>query len=98
WSVSGASSLKIRREEKPCCAWRKRLELIAQNQNTDAMPTLHFKGKPLVQNHHLVVPFSELEAVKSRGTGKTPSLHDNLIVEGDNLKALKALLPAFHGK
>src|SRR5204863_6829738 len=62
------------------------------------MPTLHFKGKPLVQNHHLVVPFSELEAVKSRGQSKTPSLHDNLIIEGDNLAALKALLPAYHGK
>jgi adenine-specific DNA-methyltransferase len=62
------------------------------------MPTLHFKGKPLVQNHHLVVPFSELEAVKSRGLSKTPSLHDNLIIEGDNLKALKALLPTYHGK
>jgi adenine-specific DNA-methyltransferase len=62
------------------------------------MPTLHFKGKTLVQNHHLVVPFSELEAVKSRGLSKSPSLHDNLIVEGDNLKALKALLPSFHGK
>ena len=62
------------------------------------MPTLQFKGKPLVQNHHLVVPFSELEAVKSRGVSKSPSLHDNLIVEGDNLKALKALLPAFHGR
>lgn len=62
------------------------------------MPTLHFKGKPLVQNHHLVVPFSELEAVKKLGLSKTPSLHDNLIIEGDNLKALKALLPAYHGK
>lgn len=62
------------------------------------MPTLQFKGKPLVQNHHLVVPFSELEAVKSRGLSKTPSLHDNLIIEGDNLKALKALLPTYHGK
>ena len=62
------------------------------------MPTLQFKGKPLVQNHHLVVPFSELEAVKSRGLSKSPSLHDNLIVEGDNLKALKALLPTYHGK
>src|SRR5438270_582895 len=62
------------------------------------MPSLHFKGKPLVQNHHLVVPFSELEAVKSRGVSKTPSLHDNLIIEGDNLKALKALLPTYHGK
>jgi adenine-specific DNA-methyltransferase len=62
------------------------------------MPTLHFKGKPLVQNHHLVVPFSELEPVKSRGLSNTPSLHDNLIIEGDNLKALKALLPTYHGK
>jgi adenine-specific DNA-methyltransferase len=62
------------------------------------MPTLHFKGKPLVQNHHLVVPLSELEAVKSRGLSKPPSLHDNLIIEGDNLKALKALLPTYHGK
>ena len=62
------------------------------------MPTLHFKGKPLVQNHHLVVPFSELEAMKKLGLSKTPSLHDNLIIEGDNLKALKALLPGYHGK
>jgi adenine-specific DNA-methyltransferase len=62
------------------------------------MPTLQFKGKALVQNHHLVVPFSELIPVKSLGLSKTPSLHDNLIVEGDNLKALKALLPTYHGK
>lgn len=62
------------------------------------MPTLQFKGKSLVQNHHLVVPFCELEAVKSRGVNPSPSLHDNLVVEGDNLRALKALLPAFHGK
>jgi len=51
-----------------------------------------------VQNHHLVVPFCELEAVKSQGVNPSPNLHDNLIVEGDNLHALKALLPAFHGK
>ena len=62
------------------------------------MPTLSFKGKALVQNHHLVVPFSELEPMKSLSVSKSPSLHDNLIIEGDNLKALKALLPAFHGK
>jgi hypothetical protein len=59
------------------------------------MPTLHFKGKPLLQTHHLVVPFSALEVVKSRGPSKTPDVHDNLIVEGDNLKASKALLPTW---
>jgi adenine-specific DNA-methyltransferase len=62
------------------------------------VPTLQFKGKPLVQNHHLVVPFSEIDAVKKLGLSKTPNLHDNLIIEGDNLKALKALLPTYHGK
>jgi adenine-specific DNA-methyltransferase len=62
------------------------------------MPSLQFKGKVFVQNHHLVVPFHELIPVKSRGLSKKASLHDNLIIEGDNLAALKALLPTYHGK
>lgn len=63
------------------------------------MPTLQFKGKVFVQNHHLVVPFHELTAVKTKGLTKRPALRDdNLIVEGDNLLALKALLPVYHGK
>lgn len=28
------------------------------------MPTLQFKGKVFVQNHHLAVPFHELQPVK----------------------------------
>ena len=51
-----------------------------------------------MQNHHLVVPFSEIDPIKKLGLSKTPSLHDNVIIEGDNLKALKALLPTYHGK
>jgi adenine-specific DNA-methyltransferase len=62
------------------------------------MPSLQFKGKVFVQNHHLVVPYHELAPVKAKGLSKTASLHDNLIIEGDNLAALKALLPAYHGK
>jgi adenine-specific DNA-methyltransferase len=62
------------------------------------MPSLQFKGKVFVQNHHLAVPFHELTPVKSRGLSKTAALHDNLIIEGDNLAALKALLPTYHGK
>jgi DNA modification methylase len=62
------------------------------------MPSLQFKGKSFVVNHHLAVPYHELTPVRTKGTSKTASLHDNLIVEGDNLKALKALLPAYHGK
>ena len=62
------------------------------------MPSLHFKGKTFVDNHHLAVPFHELRAVPGKGTGKTASLHDNLVIHGDNLAALKALLPTYHNK
>ncbi len=62
------------------------------------MPSLQFKGKALVQNHHLLVPFHELKPVKAKSlTGKV-SLHDNVIIHGDNLKALKSLLPYYAGK
>lgn len=65
------------------------------------MPTLDFKGKPFVYAHHLSVPFRQLDidtkkSVPSKG-GK-PSLDDNLIIHGDNLHALKALLPKYAGK
>lgn len=62
------------------------------------MPSLQFKGKTFVDNHHLSVPFHELRPVAGKGTGKTASLHDNLVIHGDNLAALKALLPTYHNK
>jgi adenine-specific DNA-methyltransferase len=65
------------------------------------MPTLDFKGKPFVYSHHLSVPFRELipDAAKSLPPeGSAPSLDDNLIIHGDNLEALKALLPRYAGK
>jgi DNA modification methylase len=62
------------------------------------MPSLNFKGKALVQNYHLLVPYHELKLVKSKSLTDKPSLHDNLVVHGDNLKALKSLLPYYHGK
>ena len=62
------------------------------------MPRLHFKGKVFVENHHLAVPFHELLPVREKGTSEKASLHDNLIIHGDNLAALKALLPTYHGK
>ncbi len=60
------------------------------------MPRLHFKGRALVENHHLTVPFHELRAVPEPGPSTTPSLHDNLVVHGDNLAALKALQPTLY--
>ena len=62
------------------------------------MTALHFKGRVFVENFHLGVPYHELTPVRGKGLSKKASLHDNLIVEGDNLAALKALLPTYHGK
>ncbi len=62
------------------------------------MPRLNFKGKVFVENHHLAVPFHELLPVREKGLSEKASLRDNLIVHGDNLAALKSLLPTYHGR
>ena len=66
------------------------------------MATLNFKGKSFVQNHHLSVKYHQLIPKKDKsfsvGTRHAVSLNDNLIIHGDNLKALKALLPTYAGK
>lgn len=62
------------------------------------MPTLHFKGKTFVQNHHLAVKYHQLVPKAELSLTDKVSLHDNLIIQGDNLKALKALLPTYAGK
>lgn len=61
------------------------------------MPELHFKGKEFVYNHHLTVPYRPLQPQADKSIGE-PSLNGNLIVQGDNLHALKALLPMYAGK
>jgi len=62
------------------------------------MPSLNFKGKTFVQNHHLAVKYHQLVPENGLSLTDKVSLHDNLIIQGDNLKALKALLPSFSGK
>jgi len=62
------------------------------------MATLNFKGKAFVQNYHLSVKYHQLIPRKNKSLTKKVSLHDNLIIHGDNLKALKALLPTYAGK
>ncbi len=64
------------------------------------MPTLDFKGKQFIYAHHLTVPFRkpEIDTEKSLTGENPPSLDDNLIIHGDNLHALKALLPRYAGK
>ena len=67
------------------------------------MPLLDFEGKGAIASHHLRVPFRSLQVDKkksfsARGKKLSPSLDDNLIIHGDNLHALKALLPRYAGK
>ena len=61
------------------------------------MTELVFKGKEFVFNHHLTVPFRPLEMDAKKGIGPA-SLDGNLIIHGDNLHALKALLPTLAGR
>ncbi len=58
------------------------------------MPEIVFKGKEYVYNHHLTVPYRPLLADKSKGIGPE-DLNSNLIIHGDNLHALKSLLPRY---
>lgn len=60
------------------------------------MPTLNWIGKEAVVNHHLKVPFHLLKDVPNLACGKPGD--GNLIVQGDNLIALKALLPYYAGQ
>ena len=60
------------------------------------MPTLNWIGKEAVVNHHLQVPFHLLKDVPRLACGDPGS--GNLIVQGDNLIALKALLPYYAGQ
>jgi adenine-specific DNA-methyltransferase len=60
------------------------------------MPSLHWRGKDAVLNHHLDVPYHLLRCQPELSAGCPGS--GNLIVEGDNLLALKALLPYYKGQ
>ena len=61
------------------------------------MTELSFKGKEFVYNHHLSVPFRPLVPHADKGIGAV-ALDGNLIIHGDNLHGLKALLPLYAGK
>lgn len=57
------------------------------------MPTLDWIGKRAVLNHHREIPFRLLKPVPELSVGDQDA--GNLIVQGDNLHALKALLPYY---
>lgn len=65
------------------------------------MPTLEWIGKNKVVNHHQEVPFRVLERQYSfdeQGQHTENNGSENMIIHGDNLEALKALLPQYEGK
>lgn len=65
------------------------------------MPTLDWIGKDKVINHHNDVPYKVLERKYSYdedGEHKDDIHSENMIIHGDNLEALKSLLPQYEGK
>ncbi|QCD61104.1 site-specific DNA-methyltransferase [Tenacibaculum maritimum] len=64
------------------------------------MPTLNWIGKEKVINHHQDVPYKILEPQYTFSNGKEDknTTSENKIIHGDNLEALKSLLPEYEGK
>ncbi|OYX26269.1 MAG: type III restriction endonuclease subunit M [Flavobacteriales bacterium 32-35-8] len=65
------------------------------------MPTLNWIGKEKVINHHQDVPYKILEPQYGYTNGveqPEPNNSGNKIIHGDNLEALKSLLPEYEGK
>lgn len=66
------------------------------------MPTLHWIGKEKVINYHQEVPFRILEKqynyTNGTQTEEKEKTSENKIIHGDNLEALKSLLPEYEGK
>ena len=65
------------------------------------MPTLEWIGKEKVINHHQEVPFRVLErrySFDENGQTDADNGSENMVIRGDNLEALKALLPLYEGR
>lgn len=66
------------------------------------MPTLNWIGKDKVISHHQDVPYRVLEHkygfTADKGEQTEPTQSGNKIIHGDNLEALKSLLPEYEGK
>ena len=60
------------------------------------MPTLDWLNRAHAFTTAAQVPYRLLEPVSSHGSGA--GVHDNLLIQGDNLEALKALLPFYRGQ
>jgi len=74
---------------------------IIRERGGTGMPTLEWIGKSKVVNHHLEVPYQVLERKYSydeKGQHDADNGSQNMIIHGDNLAALKSLLPQYEGR
>ncbi len=63
------------------------------------MPTLGWMGKSKVVAYHRQVPYRVLERIPEKSVlDSHGSDCGNMVIHGDNLEALKALLPEYEGK
>ncbi|MDY0237000.1 MAG: hypothetical protein RBR71_13325 [Gudongella sp.] len=65
------------------------------------MPTLNWIGKDAIFNHHKEIPYCVLDRKYSYDSEDQHIEDDgseNVIIHGDNLYALKPLLPKYEGK
>ena len=87
---NGKYSLKLNERTRK----RQTEFLTGSLEGKDDMPTLEWIGKDKVINHHQQVPYRVLEEKYTYNAEKS----NNMIIRGDNLEALKALLPKYEGK
>ena len=77
------------------------LPVCKSESENASMPTLDWIGKDKVINHHQDVPYRVLERQYSfdeQGQHTEDNGSENMVIHGDNLEALKSLLPRYEGK
>ena len=65
------------------------------------MPTLNWKGKDKIITHHQEVPVHELVhkyGFNEKGEQEYSTNSGNMIIHGDNIVALKSLLPIYEDR
>ena len=63
------------------------------------MPALEWMGKDKVIGYHRQVPYRVLDQVPDKGVLASDGTdHGNKVIHGDNLEALKSLLPEYEGR
>ena len=68
--------------------------MVTGAEGKAVMPTLDFKGKQQIYAHHLTVPYRPLLPDADRSLNANGA-DGNLIIHGDNLEALRALIPRY---